>query len=70
MKLYSICLPCDGPTWANPYDGTRQFGDFDKCPKCGEVMDVWTESGICNEFMRRQWGIHGAVGSPPTRECK
>lgn len=67
MKLYSICLPCDGPTWANPYDGTRHFGDFDKCQKCGEIMDVWTESGIRNEMTRRQWGITGVVGTSPER---
>lgn len=58
MNLYSVCLPCTGPTWENPYDGkTRQFGDFDKCPKCGDVMDIWTESGVRNEMTRRQWGM-------------
>lgn len=57
MKLYSVCQVCDDIGWGNPYDGSRPFGDFDKCPKCKEVMDVWTESGIKNEMTRRQWGL-------------
>lgn len=58
MKLYSVCPVCDDPGWGTPYDGrSRKWGDFDKCPKCGEIMDIWTESGIKNEMTRRQWGI-------------
>lgn len=54
MKLFSVCPTCD---WSpKPYDGKRQWGDFDKCPKCGKVMDVWTESGVRNEENRRKWG--------------
>lgn len=50
MKLFSVCQSCD---WApKPYDGDRQWGDFDKCPKCGKAMDVWTESGVRNEEYR------------------
>lgn len=45
-----VCPACD---WSpKPYDGKRQWGDFDKCTKCGEVMDVWTESGVRNEEAR------------------
>ena len=54
FQLYSVCPACDVPDTSNPYDGQRQFGDFDKCPKCGEVMDVWTESGVRNEQNRRE----------------
>lgn len=57
MKLYSVCPACDVPDWSKPYDGARTFGDFDKCPQCGEVMGVWTESGIRNEMTRRSWGV-------------
>jgi hypothetical protein len=57
MKLYSVCPTCDVPDWSAPYDGTRAFGDFDKCPKCNATMDAWTESGIRNEMTRRQWGV-------------
>lgn len=64
MKLFSICPICDDPNWGKPYDGARRWGDFDKCPKCGQAMDVWTESGIRNEMTRRQWEvvIHGHGG--------
>lgn len=51
MKLFSVCVPCDEQ---KPYDGHRQWGDFDKCAKCGAVMDVWTESGIRNQEVRHQ----------------
>jgi hypothetical protein len=58
MNLYSVCPTCEDPEyWGKPYDGGRKFGDFDKCPKCNEVMDVWTEGGIKNEMTRRQWGL-------------
>mgnify|MGYP001013424848 len=50
MKLFSVCQSCD---WApKPYDGDREWGDFDKCLKCGKAMDVWTESGVRNEEYR------------------
>lgn len=49
MKLFSVCAPCD---LQKPYDGNRQWGDFDNCSKCGEIMDVWTESGIRNAEAR------------------
>lgn len=50
MKLFSVCRVCD---WSpKPYDGKRHWGDFDKCVRCGEVMDVWTESGVRNEEAR------------------
>lgn len=51
MKLFSVCAAC---AWSpKPYDGKRQWGDFDKCSRCGEMMEVWTESGIRNEEVRR-----------------
>jgi len=53
MKLFSVCPACTFEP--KPYDGQRQWGDFDKCPKCSEIMDVWTESGIRNEETRRRW---------------
>jgi isoleucyl-tRNA synthetase len=43
IKLFSVCVPCDQ---IKPYDGQRLWGDFDKCSKCNEIMDVWTESGV------------------------
>lgn len=50
MNLFAVCRTCD---WnPKPYDGKRQWGDFDKCTKCGNVMDVWTESGVRNEEAR------------------
>jgi hypothetical protein len=52
MKLFSVCVPCDEQ---QAYDGKRQWGDFDKCPKCREIMEVWTESGIRNQEARRAW---------------
>lgn len=50
MKLFSVCVPCDEQ---KPYDGDRAWGDFDKCQRCGETMDVWTESGVRNQLMRQ-----------------
>lgn len=50
MALYSVCMPC-GLHW--DYDGKRTFGDFDTCPQCSNIADVWTESGIRNEQARR-----------------
>lgn len=49
MKLFSVCVPCDQ---TQPYDGQRVWGDFDKCPKCDEIMEVWTESGVRNARWR------------------
>jgi hypothetical protein len=59
MKLYSVCPVCNDPDWQTPYDGSRLFGDLDRCAQCTAIMDVWTESGIRNEMLRRQWGISG-----------
>lgn len=51
MKLFSVCPTC--PEFkAQPYDGQRAWGDFDKCAECGTTMDVWTESGVRNEQAR------------------
>ena len=50
MRLFSVCEPCNK---AHPYNGMREFGDFDRCSMCGETMDVWTENGIMNENARR-----------------
>lgn len=51
MELFSVCPSCED--WSPmPYDGQREWGDFDKCPRCGTVMDVWTESGVRNEEAR------------------
>lgn len=51
MKLFSVCPTC--PKFEpKPYDGNRSWGDFDKCPTCGSVMEVWTESGVRNEQYR------------------
>lgn len=50
MKLFSVCPACEFKP--QPYDGSRAWGDFDKCPSCGIVMDVWTESGVENECNR------------------
>lgn len=50
MRLFSVCAPCNK---MHSYDGSREFGDFDRCLQCGEVMDVWTESGVVNENARR-----------------
>lgn len=57
MLLFSVCIPCNV---MQPYDGTRRWGDFDKCPKCGATMDVHTEAGIRNENARRHF-----AGTPP-----
>jgi len=50
MRLFSVCVPCDKQ---KPYDGQRTWGDLDECPCCGELMDIWTESGIRNQEVRR-----------------
>jgi Zn-finger nucleic acid-binding protein len=56
MRLYSVCPECD---WnPRPYDGDRAFGDLDKCPNCGQLMDVWTDRGVRNEEIRQ--GNYGA----------
>lgn len=51
MILFSVCEPCNEMTI---YDGNRAFGDFDKCPACKGIMDVWTDSGVRNENSRRR----------------
>jgi len=50
MNLFSVCPAC--PFDPKPYDGNRVWGDFDRCPKCGEIMDVLTESGVRNDERR------------------
>lgn len=60
MKLYSVCPACDFDP--KPYDGNRKWGDFDQCPKCNAIMDVWTEADVRNERVRLGWGISRAVG--------
>lgn len=65
MNLYSVCPVC--PFKAEPYDGTRTFGDFDKCPKCGGVMDVWTERSVREQNLREELespAIPARVGTP------
>jgi len=53
MNLFSVCPKCSVFDWAaEPYDGKRPWGDFDRCTECGSVMDVWTESGVRNEESR------------------
>jgi hypothetical protein len=54
MILFSVCVPCDEQ---KPFDGRRDWGDFDKCPKCGKDMEIWTEAGIRNQQIRRNWGV-------------
>ena len=51
MKLFSVCPKCPGFR-PRPYDGSRNWGDFDSCFECGTVSDVWTESGVKNEMAR------------------
>lgn len=59
MILSSVCISCDVLL---PYDGSRAWGDFDKCPKCKGIMDVWTESGVRNENARRMLAGTAPVG--------
>jgi len=51
MKLFSVCPTCVFEP--KPYDGERKWGDFDRCAKCGAIMNVWTESGVRNEQARQ-----------------
>lgn len=48
--LHSVCVPCD---LSKPLNGTRHMTDFDRCPKCGGVMDVMTSTSFkradCNQ---------------------
>lgn len=53
MELFSICLPCE--VLLN-FDGHRQWGDIDKCPKCSNAMDIYTDAGVRNENNRRWYG--------------
>lgn len=55
MNLFSVCPACEEFD-PKPYDGNRVWGDFDKCPKCNSIMDVWTQSGVQNEQMRLDFG--------------
>lgn len=64
MKLFSVCHVCEFEP--KPYDGAREFGDFDRCQKCSSIMDVWTESGVRNESNRL--GRHIPV--PVSGVCK
>lgn len=65
MNLFSVCPSCNFDP--KPYDGQRQWGDFDRCPKCRAIMDVWTEHGVQNENMRRSLGMVPAHPRPSER---
>ena len=41
--MHSVCVSCDV---SKPLDGKRHMTDFDRCPKCGEVMDVMTSTSF------------------------
>ena len=43
IKLYSVCQTCDR---FEPLDERRKFGDFDRCKKCGNIMDMWTTAAV------------------------
>lgn len=64
--LFSFCGPCEV---LHPYHDpqhNRLFGDFDKCPKCGETMDLWTQAGVRAENNRRWFeGLPALVETPP-----
>jgi hypothetical protein len=57
MNLFSVCPASCCDFDPKPYDGKRAWGDFDRCPKCNEIMDVWTESGVRNERIRQGRGL-------------
>lgn len=67
MKLFSVCTHCD---LKNDYDGSRPWGDFDRCPECNEVMEVWTASGVRNEEYRfgKPFRVVGESGAASSRE--
>jgi hydrogenase maturation factor HypF (carbamoyltransferase family) len=53
MKLFSFCPDCEVLQPYRDPDRNRLFGDFDKCPKCSDTMELWTEAGVRGENGRR-----------------
>lgn len=53
MKLFSFCPGCEVLQAYRDPDRNRPFGDFDRCPKCRDTMELWTEAGVRNENGRR-----------------
>jgi hypothetical protein len=58
MNLFSFCPDCEV---LQPADGSKRFGDFDRCPKCHDTMELWTEAGVRNENARRFYSGRAAL---------